>query len=257
MTANLDQKWDVVAVAAHPDDLEITCGGTLAMLTSQGYKVAIIDLTTGEPTPRGSEEIRAKEAEQARITLGVQARFQLGLPNRILMDSPENRFALATLLRKLKPDILLGTSGRTPAASPDHYQAQLLIEASRFSSQLTKWDEKFGNTPPHRITHLVYAPFPFDAEIRHFPGSFTIDISSTIEKKMASVQCYQSQFDEKRFQKIRHTVMGLNNAMGSRCGFEYGEVFQMAVPVGGIDLVGIVKGSKGSPAPVQLPRQPN
>ena len=93
MTANLDQKWDVVAVAAHPDDLEITCGGTLAMLTSQGYKVAIIDLTTGEPTPRGSEEIRAKEAEQARITLGVQARFQLGLPNRILMDSPENRFA--------------------------------------------------------------------------------------------------------------------------------------------------------------------
>jgi hypothetical protein len=74
---------------------------------------------------------------------------------------------------------------------------------------------------------------------------------------MASVQCYQSQFDEKRFHKIRHTVMGLNNAMGSRCGFEYGEVFQMAVPVGGIDLVGIVKGSKGSPAPVQLPGQPN
>ena len=60
MTVNLNKKWDVVAVAAHPDDLEITCGGTLAMLTSQGYKVAIIDLTTGEPTPRGSEEIRAK-----------------------------------------------------------------------------------------------------------------------------------------------------------------------------------------------------
>jgi len=255
MTVNLDEKWDVVAVAAHPDDLEITCGGTLALLTSQGYKVAIIDLTTGEPTPRGSEEIRAKEAKNARITLGVQARFQLGLPNRILMDCPENRFALATLLRKLKPDILLGTSGRTPAASPDHYQAQLLIEASRFSSQLTKWDEKFGNTPPHRITHLVYAPFPFDAELRHYPGTFTIDISSMIEKKMASIQCYESQFDEKRFAKIKHTVLGLNNAMGSRCGFEYGEVFQMSVPVGAIDLVQVVRGSKGSPAPVQLPGQ--
>jgi LmbE family N-acetylglucosaminyl deacetylase len=70
---------DVVAVAPHPDDLEITCGATLAKLVRQGYRVGIIDLTSGEPTPRGSEEIRAKEAEAARKVLGVQVRINLGL----------------------------------------------------------------------------------------------------------------------------------------------------------------------------------
>lgn len=247
-----NEQFDVVAVAAHPDDLEITCGGTIALMVRQGYRVAIIDLTTGEPTPRGSEYQRAIEAENARKILGAHRRFQLGLPNRILMDSPENRFTLATLLRKLQPEILLGTCGRTPAASPDHFQAQLLIEAARFYSQFTKWDDRFENTKPHRITHLVYAPFPFDAEIRHYPGSFTVDISSTWEQKLEAIRCYESQFDEGRFAKIRHTVTGLNITMGSKCGFTHGEIFHLAVPVGTGDLVNLVRGSKGSPAPVSL-----
>jgi bacillithiol biosynthesis deacetylase BshB1 len=252
MKMDFHDQYDVVAVAAHPDDLEITCGGTLALMVQQGYKVAIVDLTTGEPTPRGSEAIRASEAENARIALGVHKRILLGLPNRVLMDSPENRFKLATLLRKLKPEILIGTSGRTPAASPDHYQAQLLIEASRFYAQFTKWDDKFENTKPHRITHLVYAPFPFDAEVREYPGSFTVDVSSTWEKKMASIRCYESQFDAARFDRIRHTFTGFNVAMGSKCGFAYGETFHLPVPVGTTDLVSLVRGSKGTPAPVSL-----
>jgi LmbE family N-acetylglucosaminyl deacetylase len=151
---------DVVAVAAHPDDLEITCGGTLALLVRQGYRVAMIDLTDGEPTPRGTPEIRAREAEAARQVLGVPLRIGVGLPNRLLMDSPENRFALATWFRRLRPQIVIAMAGRTPAASPDHYQAQLLIEAARFYSQLTKWDDRFAGTAPYRVPHLVYAPVP-------------------------------------------------------------------------------------------------
>src|SRR5436189_6486311 len=89
-------RLDVVAVAPHPDDLEILCGGTLAKLVQQNYRVAMIDLTTGEPTPRGSEEIRAREAEEARQILGVPLRLCLRLPNRELMDCPENRYVLAT-----------------------------------------------------------------------------------------------------------------------------------------------------------------
>src|SRR5579871_560710 len=116
------ERLDVLAVAAHPDDLEITCGGTLAKLVKQGYRVGILDLTTGEPTPRGSVETRAREAEAARKALGVQYRHNLGLPNRVLMDAPENRFAVATMFRRLRPGIVLTPSGRTPAASPDHYQ---------------------------------------------------------------------------------------------------------------------------------------
>src|SRR5258708_39731679 len=89
-------RLDVLAVGPHPDDLEITCGGTLALLVKQGYRVGVLDLTTGEPTPRGSLEIRAREAEAARQVLGVPFRRNVGLPNRVLMDSPENRFLLAT-----------------------------------------------------------------------------------------------------------------------------------------------------------------
>src|SRR5271168_876037 len=96
-------RLDVVAVAPHPDDLEIICGGTLAKLVKQGYQVGIIDLTSGEPTPRGTEEIRMREAEAARKVLGVQVRINLRLPNRVLMDSPDARFRLGTELRRYRP----------------------------------------------------------------------------------------------------------------------------------------------------------
>lgn len=244
---------DVVAVAAHPDDLEITCGGTLALLVQQGHRVAMLDLTSGEPTPRGSDEIRAREAEAARQVLGVPFRFNLQLPNRVLMDSPENRFPLATWFRRLRPRIVLAVAGRTPAASPDHHQAHLLVEAARFYSQLTKWDERFENTAPHRIPHLVYALFPFDAEQRIWHGSFVVDVSTTFEKKLQAIRCYASQFDDARFEKVRHFSSGHAAAVGGRCGFQYGEYFALPAMVGTSDLVGLVTGSKGTPAPVQLP----
>ena len=145
MTETAD-RLDVIAVAPHPDDLEITCGGTLAKLVRQGYRVGIIDLTNGEPTPRGTEEIRAREAEAARQVLGVHVRVNLGLPNRVLMDSPEGRFDLGTELRRFRPSVLITVAGRTPAASPDHHQGHLLTEAGRFYSQLTKWDDRFADT---------------------------------------------------------------------------------------------------------------
>ena len=254
----LDQdRADVVAVAPHPDDLEILCGGTLARLVKQGYKVAIIDLTSGEPTPRGSVETRLKEAEEARRVLGVPIRFNLGLPNRVLMDCPENRFVLATALRKLRPSVVIGVAGRTPAASPDHYQGQLLIEASRFYSQLTKWDDRFDGTPPYRVPHLVYALFPFDADVKHHHATFVIDISDTFEQKMLAVQAYASQFDAGRLERVRHAIGGNNAALGARCGFLYGEMFALPAPVGASDLVTLVTGAKAAtPAPVELPGQP-
>jgi len=248
-----DTPLDVLAVGSHPDDLEITCGGTLAKLVKQGYRVGILDLTTGEPTPRGTEAIRAQEAEAARAVLGVPVRINLGLPNRVLMDEPANRFAIATVFRKFRPEIVIAMSGRTPAASPDHYQGQLLVEAARFYSQLTKWDDRFAGTPPHRVLHLVYSLFPFDAEQRHWHGSFTFDISDTFEQKVAAIRCYASQFDEPRFAKLHHFLSATNGSVGGRCGFTYGEQFALPTAVGAEDLVKVVRGGKGSPAPVQLP----
>lgn len=246
-------RLDVIAVAPHPDDLEILCGGTLAKLVKQGYRVGIFDLTSGEPTPRGSLEIRKKEAEAARRVLGVQVRVNLDLPNRVLLDGPEARYALATAFRTYRPQVVIAAFGRTPAASPDHFQGGMIAEAARFHSQLTKWDERFGGTAPYRVPHLVYAPFPSDAEDRHWHSTFIIDITDTIEQKLEAVRCYESQFDADRFDKVRHYISSANGFAGARCGFLYGELFALPHPVGGEDLVRLVLGGKGSIAPVQLP----
>src|SRR5207237_4528031 len=131
--------------------------------------------------------------------------------------------------------------------SPDHYQGQLLIEAARFYSQLTKWDDRVGGLPPYRVPQLVYVPFPFDAEQRHWQGSFIIDISDTFEQKMSAILCYESQFDAERYEKLKHYIAGQAAAIGGRCGFRYGEFFALPVPIGGENLVTIVNGGKGSP----------
>jgi bacillithiol biosynthesis deacetylase BshB1 len=252
-----DEHLDVIAIAPHPDDLEITCGGTIAKLVKQGYRVGMIDLTSGEPTPRGSLDQRAAEAEAARVVLGVPVRINLGLPNRVLMDCPEHRFVIATAFRRYRPTLVIVPAGRTPAASPDHYQGQLLVEAARFYSQLTRWDERFSDTPPYRVPHLVYVPFPSDAEVRHWASTFVVDISDTFEQKLRAVQCYTSQFDEARYKRLEHAMIGYSTSHGSRCGFAYGELFALPGPIGAVDLMTLVCGAKGaSPAPVPLPGQP-
>jgi bacillithiol biosynthesis deacetylase BshB1 len=243
---------DVLAVGAHPDDLEILCGGTLAKLAKQGAKVAILDLTNGEPTPRGTPQQREREGLRAAEALGVRLRFNAELPNRVLMDCPEHRYKLATWFRKLRPKVVLGIAGRTVAASPDHHQAQLLIEASRFCSQLTHWDDRFEGTKPFRVEHLVYAPFPFDAENRPWAGGFVVDVTDTWEQKLNSVRAYSSQFDGPRLERIERMLTGHAIYHGSKCGFVYGEPFALPTPVGTTDFLGLVLGAKGSPAPVRL-----
>jgi LmbE family N-acetylglucosaminyl deacetylase len=240
-------------VAPHPDDLEIVCGGTLALLGRQGFRVGLIELTTGEPTPRGSEEVRRQEAEAARAVLGAAVRLNLGLPNRELMDGPPARYRLATELRRLRPTVLIATAGRTPAASPDHHQAHLIIEAARFYSQLTRWDDRFDGTPPYRVPHLVYAPFPFDAEVRHWHGTFVVDVTSTFQQKLDAIRCYQSQFDADRFAMLQHFVGGSASATGARCGFAYGEMFALPHPVGTDNLFTLVTGGKDMPPPHTQP----
>jgi LmbE family N-acetylglucosaminyl deacetylase len=171
------------------------------------------------------------------------------------MDSPENRFLLATQFRQYRPKAVIVMAGRTPAASPDHHQGHLLVEASRFYSQLTKWNDRFGGTEPYRVPHLIYAPVPFDAEQRHWHSTFVVDISDTMPQKLAAIRCYESQFDPERFKRVEHFVTGYNTYNGARCGFLYGELFALPHPVGTTDLLGLVLGGQGSIAPVQLPGQ--
>ena len=139
-------KLDVIAVGAHPDDVEIACGGTLARMVQQGYRVGIIDLTDGEPTPLSpGPEVRLQEASQAAKVLGVHKRITMELPNRRLFDSFEARVALAKIFRQYRPTVVLGFGDKTPMASPDHYQAMLITDAAVFYSRLCKWPDHFGD----------------------------------------------------------------------------------------------------------------
>lgn len=248
----MSERLDIIFTAPHPDDIEIGCGGAVARLVEQGHKVGMIHMTSGEPTPRGTFETRIKETKAAAEVLGVQVCENLGLTNRELMDGPPARYALATALRKYQPKVLVGMAGRTPAASPDHYQGQLITEAARFYSQLTKWDDRFGGTAPHRMDHLVYRPVGIAAEHHHFHGYFVVDISPSIDKKIAAIKCYESQFDGERFERLKHYVLSHAGTEGAQVGYKYGELYALPRPVGVKDMLSLL-GSWEVPPPFKAP----
>ncbi|GMU83447.1 MAG: bacillithiol biosynthesis deacetylase BshB1 [Planctomycetota bacterium] len=229
---------DILFTMPHPDDLEITCGGTIAKLVKQGHKVGIVHMTNGEPTPLGTPEQRAAETAEASEILGVQTVVTLGLTNRELMDGPAARYAVSTVFRRYRPKIVVGMAGRTPGASPDHYQAQLILEASRFYSQLTKWDDRFDNTKPHRVDWLWYRPTIISADVAHWHSTFVIDTSDVIETKMAAISAYKSQFPPERLERLLHRIRAIDATEGGKCGFAYGELFALPHPTPLPDPVG-------------------
>ncbi len=245
-----DTTLDAVFTSPHPDDLEIGMGGTIAKLVKLGYRVGMIHMTDGEPTPRGTRETRMKEMNAAAEVLGAQVCEMLDLPNRVLMDGPQARYALATALRKHRPKILVAMAGRTPAASPDHYQSQLIAEAARFYSQLTKWNDRFEGTEPFRVDHLVYRPIRIAGEITHYHCRFVVDITETIDQKIEAIRCYKSQFDAERFEGLEHYVRSGAGVEGSSIGVRFGELYALPRPLGVTDMVGLL-GKWQIPAPFE------
>ena len=232
----MDQQLDAIAVGAHPDDVEIGCGGTIATLTRQGYKVGIVDLTDGEPTPGCPDpEIRKREAMSAAEMLGA-TRLILDFENRALFDSIETRIALATVFRRCQPKLVLGIMGKTPMASPDHWQASQITDAAIFYSRLTKWDDRFSGLPPHRIEKQAYYSL-LHSEFQPFLGNQCIvDIGETIETKMRSIRCYETQFPPEK-EYVLKRAEAIARAVGSAAGFEAGEVITATRPIGSTDLM--------------------
>ncbi|MDP7018267.1 MAG: PIG-L family deacetylase [Pirellulaceae bacterium] len=227
-----------MAVGAHPDDVEIACGGTLASLVRQGHSVGIIDLTDGEPTPLSpGPETRLAESQAAAAALGVKTRVTLDLPNRRLFDNFETRVALAKEFRKYRPRVVIGFGDKTPMASPDHWQAMQITDAAVFYSRLSKWDEHFDGLPVHPIQAQLYFRLAFEPEtLAGFSSHFTVDISATLDTKLASIRCYETQFPPAKayvFDRIRGAAM----LAGAAAGFAAGEVFVSTRPLGVKDLV--------------------
>jgi LmbE family N-acetylglucosaminyl deacetylase len=229
---------DVIAVGAHPDDVEIACGGTLALLVKQGYRVGIVDLTDGEPTPHSpGPDVRMAEAAAAARQLGVHQRLTLELPNRRLFDSFESRIMLAKVFRRFRPKLVLGFGDKTPMASPDHWQAMQITDAAVFYSRLTKWDWHFDELAAHTIPCHCYFHLGWDAASPpHQFGFLTVDISETLEQKLAAIRCYATQFPpgkQRLFDRVEHAA----RLIGLAAGFAAGEAVIPVRPLGTRDLL--------------------
>lgn len=238
MSDALPEPLDVIAVGAHPDDIEIACGGTLAKLVQQGYRVGMVDLTDGEPTPASpGPEVRLAEAKEAARILGVHHREVLDLPNRRLFDCYEARVELAKVFRRYRPTVVLGIADKTPMASPDHWQAMQITDAAIFYSRLTKWDAEFDNLPVHTISKHVWYPLGFQTlQMPAGGGHFVVDISETLETKLEAVRAYKTQFPPSK-ERVFRLVESQNQFYGSSAGFAAGEMFIAATTLGVTDLV--------------------
>jgi N-acetylglucosamine malate deacetylase 1 len=231
---------DVLAVGAHPDDIEIACGGTLAKLVQQGHRVGIVDLTDGEPTPGSpGPEVRLAEARHAAEVLGAADRVTLDLPNRRLFDTFEARVALAREIRKYRPRLVVGLGGKTPTASPDHYQASLIIEAAVFYAKLTKWDEHFEGLPPFIVPRRLECFLAFHSLSTADGGAMVVDIGDTLDKKLAAIACYASQFPPTKAHYLDH-FRAVAVQQGMAAGFAAGEVLASPIAWGTRNLMGLL-----------------
>ena len=214
---------DVLAIAAHRDDVEQTCGGTLLRSAARGLRTAILDLTQGEAGTRGTAEDRAREAEEAERLLGVSWRKALDLPDGAIANTLENRTKIVRVLREVRPRVVILPYWQ--ARHPDHAIVASLGYEACFLSGLAKIDT---GTAPHRPFKIVYASLYADVR-----PSFVVDITPFIEQRHASLMAYQSQYANQSAggglfvpeEEIRERTLAEARHYGLLAGVLYGEPF--------------------------------
>ncbi len=219
---------DALVVAPHPDDAELGMGGTIVRLIGQGWKLGILDLTSGEPTPLGSLERRAAETLAANSALGNPWRQNLGLPNRSLEPTLVNRRVLAGIFRQVRPRLIFAPYWED--AHPDHTAATKLVEDARFWSKLSRSD--IPGAPFHPARILYY--FSVHLRIVERP-SLLIDISDQLEAKDQALRCYRSQLvDNQSAGKpgVIDSVCDRTRFWGHMVGVKHAEPFASREPVG-------------------------
>jgi bacillithiol biosynthesis deacetylase BshB1 len=223
---------NIVVVAPHPDDAELGMGGTIARLVEEGHSVLIVDMTDGEPTPKGSTEIRAREAEAATRILGCE-RVNLGLPNRTVVHGIDARHRLAAVLRAHRCEVLFAP--HPDDAHPDHIAVTRIAEDARFDAKLTNSPIAGEPIHPRRLihyycTHLKAVPTP----------TFAIDITRTAQRKRDAILAYRSQVVEHAPNRtLPDQVDARDRFMGSRLGVERAEPFWCRELLG-IDGIGSI-----------------
>ncbi len=227
---------DLLALAAHRDDVEQTCGGTLLKMAERGYRTGILDLTQGEMGTRGSAEDRAREAEEAARILKVSWRQALDISDGRVENTWENRLKVVRVLREVRPRVLILPywEGR----HPDHYTASVLGYEAAFLSGLAKLavssqssvlsDPVADSAAPHRPFKIIYASLYRDVR-----PSFVVDITDQFETRLASLMAYKSQFSDQQAgsgifpaqAEIRARVESMARFYGMLGGVTYAEPF--------------------------------
>ena len=221
---------DILALAAHRDDVEQTCGGTLLKMAERGYRTGILDLTQGEMGTRGTAEDRAREAADAAHILKVSWRHALDIPDGRVENTWENRLKVAAVIREQKPRVLILPywQGR----HPDHYTASILGYEASFLAGLGKLAlDTLGNSgelPPHRPFKIIYASLYHDVR-----PTFVVDITDQFEARFESLMAYKSQFSDQQAgsgifvakDEIRERVESMARFYGMLGGVTYAEPF--------------------------------
>jgi len=185
----MNDTCDLVAIGAHPDDVELTCGGTLVRAAKDGHRVGIIDLTGGETGTHGSRDIRAAEAQEAARILGAHIRLNAGLPDAGLHNTDDARRTVVELLRRLAPRVVI-----LPFPIGRHPDHRVGSELSRDASYLAGLARYPADGDPHRPEKVLYTLSYREDPVK---PTFVVDVSETFETKMAAIRCYASQFDGK------------------------------------------------------------
>ena len=229
-------KLDILVLAAHPDDAELGCGGTIAKFISEGYKVGIVDLTQGELGTRGTAEKRKLEAEDASRVLGVSVRENLYLADGFFQNGKEDQLSIVKTVRKFQPEIVLANA--VYDRHPDHARASDLIYDACFVAGLAKLETKLDGISqpawrPKNVYHFIQS--------QSLQPDFIVDISAHWESKLKAIRAYKSQFYDPQSQEPETYISnpGFLRMIEARAiehghaiGVEFGEGFTVRRPIG-------------------------
>ncbi|MDP4200911.1 MAG: bacillithiol biosynthesis deacetylase BshB1 [Bacteroidota bacterium] len=241
------QPIDLLAIAAHPDDAEIGCGGTLLLAKRDGKRTGIVDLTRGELSTRGTLESRAKETEAASRVLGLDYRKNLGMPDGNIELSRDNVATLVAEIRKTRPTIVLAPPPKE--RHPDHEAASELAHRACFYSGLAKYPV---DGEPHRPLLVLNYIQTYSLEPR-----IIVDVSEVFEDRMRAIEAYGTQFGGKDAKPVDQSLVpepetflsqggfvdwlrARSGAWGLMIGAKYGEAFSSPEPLGTKDLFNLV-----------------
>ena len=226
------ERLDVLAFAAHPDDVELLCAGTLIKLARMGYKTGVVSLTAAELGTRGTPEIRRQENEKAAEIMGLTVSAILDIPDGEVRVTTENKRKVIEQIRAYRPTIVLAPYWET--RHPDHGNASHLVREAVFFSGLEKIDTGQEKFRPSRIIYYM--------ELYDFSPSFIVDISETFEDKMKAVKAYRSQFHHGSEEdgvnstfistpEFLQSIVARAQYWGHKIGVRYGEPFLVREPI--------------------------